>query len=202
MASSNGQSKRPVRRGPDSAPTRRRLLDAAAELIAEVGWGRVTTRAVASRAGLPHGAVSYHFSGKQELLIEAALSVIEEGFPIAELQAATTLTDLMVIAGARLADSSTTGSAGSAVVLEAMRESERDSALRARIATLEQRYRVLLISLISAEQQRGIITSTVPPAALATLLVAAADGLQMQALLDPEVDIGQAVAALYRLLTC
>ncbi|URN07243.1 TetR/AcrR family transcriptional regulator [Actinomadura madurae] len=36
-----------------SSATRGRLLDAAARLIAEVGWGRVTTRAVAERAGLP-----------------------------------------------------------------------------------------------------------------------------------------------------
>lgn len=201
MASTNGQSERPIRRGPDSLPTRRRLLNAAAELIAEVGWGRVSTRAVASRAGLPHGAVSYHFSGKQELLIEAALCVVEQAFPVADLEAAQTLTDLMAIAGARLVDHNPTYPVGSTVVLEAMRESERDSVLRARIATLEQRYRVLLTALISAEQQRGAITSTVPPDALATLLVAAADGLQLHALLDAEVDIGQAVAALYRLLT-
>lgn len=201
MASSNGQSKRPIKRGAESLPTRQRLLNAAAELIAEVGWGRVSTRAVASRAGLPHGAVSYHFSSKQDLLIEAALGVVERAFPVAELEAAQTLTDLMSIAGAHLADHGATDPVSSAVVLEAMRESERDSELRARIATLEQRYRVLLTALISAEQQRGAITSTVPPAALATLLVAAADGLQLHALLDADVDVGQAVAALYRLLT-
>lgn len=201
MASSNGQSKRPVRRGPDSVPTRQRLLDAAAELIAEVGWGRVSTRAVASRAGLPHGAVSYHFSGKQELLIEAALRVVERAFPIVELQSAKTLTDLMALAGAHLGDRGAAGPGSSAVVLEAMRESERDSELRARIATLEQAYRELLIALIGAEQRRGAITSAVPAEGLATLLVAAADGLLLHALLDPEVDIGQAVSALYRLLT-
>ncbi len=44
-----------------SLHTRQRLLDAAAELIAERGWGQVTTRAIAERAGLPHGTVSYHF---------------------------------------------------------------------------------------------------------------------------------------------
>ena len=66
MDKSNGQSGRTAA----SAPTREKLMAAAAELIAELGWGRVTTRAVAERAGLPHGAVSYHFRGKQELLTE------------------------------------------------------------------------------------------------------------------------------------
>ncbi|HEX3814380.1 MAG TPA: helix-turn-helix domain-containing protein, partial [Mycobacteriales bacterium] len=69
QVSSTGGS---TRRNPASAPTRERLMAAAAELIAELGWGRVTTRAVAERAGLPHGSVSYHFRGKQDLLIESA----------------------------------------------------------------------------------------------------------------------------------
>jgi AcrR family transcriptional regulator len=78
-----------------SGDTRLRLLRAAAELIGEVGWGRVTTRAVAARADLPHGAVSYHFHGKQELLTEAALQVFEQAFPIEELRALETLADLI-----------------------------------------------------------------------------------------------------------
>ncbi len=201
VASSNGQSRRPVNRGPGSAPTRDRLLAAAAELIAEVGWGRVTTRAVASRAGLPHGAVSYHFPGKQELLIEAALRTIEQAFPVTELREATTIADLMAIAGARLVDRSATDPVTSAVMFEAMRESERDLPLRARIAMLEQEYRDLLVALITSEQRRGAITAAVSPAGLATLLVAAADGLVLHATLDAGVDVGQAVTALYRLLT-
>ena len=71
------------------------MLDAAAVLIAEVGWGRVTTRAVAERAGLPHGTVSYHFPGKQALLSEAALELVERSFPLEELRAADDLADVM-----------------------------------------------------------------------------------------------------------
>ncbi len=52
------------------------------------------TRAVAERAGLPHGTVSYHFRGKQELLTEAALNTVERMFPIEELEAVETLEDL------------------------------------------------------------------------------------------------------------
>src|SRR5690606_20241586 len=80
---------------PSGQATRRRLLDAAAVLIAEVGWGRVTTRAVAERAGLPHGTVSYHFPGKQALLSEAALELVERSFPLEELRAADDLADVM-----------------------------------------------------------------------------------------------------------
>ena len=41
----------------------------------------MTTRAVAERAGLPHGAVSYHFRGKQELLTEATMFAFAAGRP-------------------------------------------------------------------------------------------------------------------------
>jgi AcrR family transcriptional regulator len=200
MASSNGQSIRPKERGPASAATRQRLLAAAAELIAEAGWGRVTTRAVASRAGLPHGAVSYHFRGKQELLTEAALATIEQAFPIAELQPLTTLAELMTAASAWL-DRDAADPVMPAVMMEAMRESARDPALRERIAALERHYRQLLGGLISAEQQRGTIATDLPPAALAVLLAAAADGLLLNVLADPELDISPAITALHALLT-
>jgi AcrR family transcriptional regulator len=181
--------------------TRQRLLTAAAELIAELGWGRVTTRAVAARAGLPHGAVSYHFRGKQELLTEAALRTVEQAFPIAELEALETMADLMAVASARLGDREAIDPVLSAVMLEAMRESARDPALRERIAALEREYRRLLAELVRAEQQHGAVSADAPPSALATLLAAAADGLLLHALLDPDVDITEALTALQTLLT-
>ncbi len=192
---------RPNERGRGSAVTRQRLLAAAAELIAELGWGRVTTRAVAARAGLPHGAVSYHFRGKQELLAEAALRTVEQAFPIAELEALETMADLMAVASARLGDREAIDPVLSAVMLEAMRESARDPALRERIAALEREYRRLLADLVRAEQQHGAVSADAPPSALATLLAAAADGLLLHALLDPDVDITEALTALQTLLT-
>ncbi|QXC59577.1 TetR family transcriptional regulator [Aquihabitans sp. G128] len=47
------------------------LLDAAAELAAEVGAGAVTHRAVAARAGVPLSTTSYFFGSIDELVTEA-----------------------------------------------------------------------------------------------------------------------------------
>lgn len=47
------------------------LLDAAADLAAEVGAGAVTHRAVAARAGVPLSTTSYFFSSIDELVTEA-----------------------------------------------------------------------------------------------------------------------------------
>jgi AcrR family transcriptional regulator len=48
--------------------SRERILDAAAELVAEIGAGRLTLDAVAERAKLSKGGLLYNFPNKQALL--------------------------------------------------------------------------------------------------------------------------------------
>jgi AcrR family transcriptional regulator len=69
--------------GPPPAPRRGRppsggrdaVLAAALELLREVGASRLTTREVASRAGVSEGSVFYHFTDRTGLLT----AVIEDG---------------------------------------------------------------------------------------------------------------------------
>lgn len=51
-----------------SAETRIRLIEAAIDCIAELGWSATTTPVVAERAGLSRGAQQHHFSTKADLL--------------------------------------------------------------------------------------------------------------------------------------
>ena len=55
---------------------RGRLLTAARELIAEVGWSGVSTRVLAERAGVRYGLVHYHFESLQALLRQATLEAM------------------------------------------------------------------------------------------------------------------------------
>jgi AcrR family transcriptional regulator len=48
--------------------SREKILDAAAELVAEIGAGRLTLDAVAERAGLSKGGLLYNFPSKDALL--------------------------------------------------------------------------------------------------------------------------------------
>src|SRR5918997_4977866 len=57
---------------------RLRLLSAAAELIAELGWSAVSTRLLAERAGVTPGLVHYHFPSLQALLRDAALGMMSD----------------------------------------------------------------------------------------------------------------------------
>jgi len=45
------------------------LLDAAEQLLVEVGHGAITTRKLAERAGVNHGLVHYYFGSMEELLL-------------------------------------------------------------------------------------------------------------------------------------
>jgi AcrR family transcriptional regulator len=200
MTSPNEQAKGPGGRGPGSTATRQRLLRAAAELIAELGWGRVTTRAVAERAGLPHGTVSYHFRGKQELLIEAALVTIEQAFSREELQHLRSVADVLEISAARITDLDAVDPVLSELVIDAMLEARRNPALRERMGAMTVDFRRLLTELVSTEQEHGAISNQAPAAALATLILAAGDGLFLNAMLDPELDVTEALDALRKLL--
>jgi AcrR family transcriptional regulator len=196
MDKSNGQAGRTAA----SAPTREKLMAAAAELIAELGWGRVTTRAVAERAGLPHGAVSYHFRGKQELLIEAAMFAFARAIPADEFAALAGVEDFIGLVSAEVADRDGIDPVLSRLMFEAMREAERDPALRERMGAMLARYRELMIQTVRAGQERGTVFAGAPADAIATLLGAVGDGLLLHTLLDPDLDVHAALDALRALL--
>lgn len=175
-------------------------MAAAAELIAELGWGRVTTRAVAERAGLPHGSVSYHFRGKQELLTEAAMFAFARAVPPEEFAALDGVEGLIGLIAAEVADRDAIDPVLSRLMFEAMREAERNPALRERMGTMLALYREMMVQAVRAEQQRGTVFAGAPADAIATLLGAVGDGLLLHALLDPGLDVQAALDALRALL--
>ena len=175
-------------------------MRAAAELIGEVGWGRVTTRAVADRAGLPHGAVSYHFASKQDLLIEAALGTFEQAFPLSEFESLDSLDELLDLIAVALGDPKAIDPVLTGVSMEAMREAGRDRQVRRRLSVLMRHYRAVIQGLARADQERDAVSNRPPAAGLATLVGAVGDGLLLHALLDPELDIRQAIDSLRALL--
>ena len=58
---------------PVGMPTRQALMNAASELLAEVGYAAMTTAAVARKAGVAEGTIYRHFASK-EALAEAIFS--------------------------------------------------------------------------------------------------------------------------------
>jgi AcrR family transcriptional regulator len=81
----------PVRRtqAERTAETRRRILDAVVESIAEVGFQRTTATEIAKRAGVTWGAVQHHFGAKGGILE----GVLEDTFERFEARVADIATD-------------------------------------------------------------------------------------------------------------
>lgn len=71
--------------------TRRRLVEAAADVVARMGYARATTKAIAEAAGIAEGTIYRHFPDKQELFRAA---VMERNRPLFD-----TMSELPGLAG-------------------------------------------------------------------------------------------------------
>lgn len=67
----------PTRQAQKSDQTRRAILDAAIQCLAEAGYTKTTMTAIAKRAGLSRGAMQYHFETMQDVL-RATVDHIQE----------------------------------------------------------------------------------------------------------------------------
>lgn len=65
-----------VKATPKSQRTRARILDAAVQLFADIGYHAATSAVIAEAAGLTRGAMLYHFATREEL-VEAVIHHIE-----------------------------------------------------------------------------------------------------------------------------
>jgi len=71
-----------------SRATRQRLLEAAIECLADVGWSGSTVAVVAERAGVSRGAAQHHFPTREDLVTSAVEYVSEERLALLRTHAA------------------------------------------------------------------------------------------------------------------
>ena len=183
------------------AATRKAIVAATIAIIGERGWDTVKTRAVAERAGVPHGAVSYHFAGKGDLLRVAATEAVTQMFaaPIALARAAGGVAELLDgtlgwYSAEGVNDPSVT------VLVEVLRAAAHDDTLRDRLAAELRAYRAAITDLVERDQRRGVITARPAPAAVAVVIAALLDGLLVHLLVDADLDAGDAATTIRALL--
>src|SRR5690606_3878795 len=118
---------------------------------AEVGWGGVSTRMLAERAGVTPGLVHYHYRSLDDALRTAVISAIEAMLGELEQQLAdrSDPAELMAMTWSALDDYPATG-AQSVMIIEAVLAAIRDPQLRQRLAVAVQRYREVLADRLAA----------------------------------------------------
>jgi len=186
-----------------SRDTKAALLEAAKRLIVERGYAGATVRELAAAAGTNIAAVNYHFGSRQKLLNQAVLeffldwkdSVMDvdvdpEAEPLQQFAARAR----PLIAGIPAAQPAFV------VGLEAILEARRSPELHHLLAEHYREQRRRAVASVAASK-RG---RELPPRfleVLAVYLMAIADGLQIQALLDPDaIPTGDELAGLYEAL--
>jgi AcrR family transcriptional regulator len=77
-----------VRSGPEQtrkprtfteAARRAQIIEAAIDTIADVGFGRASLARIGERVGISKGLIGYHFVGKDDLIEQVVLEVLEQG---------------------------------------------------------------------------------------------------------------------------
>ncbi|MCI2237006.1 TetR/AcrR family transcriptional regulator [Paenibacillus sp. TRM 82003] len=173
---------------------RRRLLDAAAQLVAERGWGAVSTRALAERAGVAPGLVHYHFPSVQELRAEAAVDAARSvAAQVGRELDGTRDADEVAAVLLRVLDVHDGTDPLSVLLLEAYLAATRDEELRRALGDVVAELRGLVAARLTAH--------AVPdPDATAAVLVAVVDGLLLHRALTPGPGAGELTAAVRGLL--
>jgi AcrR family transcriptional regulator len=169
---------------------RRRLVQAARELVPERGWAAVSTRTVAERAGVAPGLVHYHFASLQALLAEAAVGALRDvaGGVGALLQRSRTPGELVDLLVAEM-DRYTGTDPASLLATETYLAATRDPGLRRELVTVLEDFRDLIARRL---REHGVPE----PEATAAVLAAVVDGVLLHRALSPLP--GGAVAAVLR----
>lgn len=178
-----GERKRAATSRSRGRDTRKRLEDAALALIPEVGWGAVTTRAVAERAQVNPALVHYHFASVQDLLTDAVLRSFGELLegPLEQLSGAEDIAGGIdqLLAAVQPYDG---GDPTSLLFTEAVLAASRDDRLRRGLGEFVADFRRRIGEwLRSRGHEDG--------AAAATVLAGALDGLILHRSLDPSLDL-------------
>jgi len=167
--------------------TKKALLKAARQLILERGYAGTSVRELAAVAGTNIGAVNYHFGSRENLLNEAMLEFfLEWAGRSAEVDVDPEAEPLKQLAARSrpMVEGIPAAQPAFVMALEALLQARRSPELHRRLVEHYAMLRRMATDSMAATK-RG---SELPPRFLevvASYMIAVADGLQLQALLDP-----------------
>lgn len=174
---------------------RRDLLRIAAEVFAAEGFEGTTLKLVAERAGIREATLFHYFSGKQDLLTAVLADRDEQNRERAQ-GAMPSLGDLPGIAAHNQQHPGLT-----ALFAVASATATREG--HAAREYFRERYvwlRETTAANIADAQSSGEVRDDVDPDEAARIILAVFDGIQLQWLYDPSVDMPRALSTILRLL--
>ncbi|PTL71903.1 TetR/AcrR family transcriptional regulator [Rathayibacter caricis DSM 15933] len=177
---------------------RQEILDRALEVFAERGAAGTSLRAIAAQIGFEHSAIKNYFSSLEDLKLavvlerdaRAAEALAHDERPTIRDQFQATAEKNLQVPGLIALYTS---------LLAAAVEPTNELA-REHIAQRFANGRAILVEAIEEGRRTGATPPGGPAEAIATLVLAAFDGIQVQWLLDPSIDLPAVLALLDPLL--
>ncbi|MEN2737674.1 helix-turn-helix domain-containing protein [Microbacterium sp. X-17] len=177
---------------------REEILARALEVFADKGYRKASLREIAASVGLSQAGLLHHFSSKEELFAEVLRKRDEVDSAGGELGAEWAgAADGLVRIVRHNAE------VPGLVQLYATISAEAADADHPGHDYFVSRYQQIVAGLegyIRSEQEAGRVREGVDARMLARLAVAVADGMQVQWMLDPSADMGDAIEAFWSLL--
>jgi len=183
---------------------REQVIFAAYELAAELGLRAVTIRDVAARAGMSPGLVLFHFTSKEQLVLElldwvlATTTVLRVG---PEIEAIAAPLDRFVALLTQELERLSAEPARIRIFFEFWSAGLSDLPIRSRMQPELDRYRVAFLPIasdvIDAEPERF---AGATPEALAAVAVSIVKGGAVQSLIEPDLDLSKFLVTTERLL--
>lgn len=182
--------------------TRERLLAAARTCVRDKGVQGATSRDITARAGVNLAAITYHFGSKDELVATALFDELEArlGPALEILRSDGDPTAVMLGGVARLIDDFEAARSDAPVYFEALVMALRPGPFAATARKLVRSIQRLLRDQIGSELEQGIVPSWVDPDAMASLVIAVANGVALQTSIDRRGPSPRAIAAQFALL--
>ena len=174
-----------------------RIVDAMRSSVARRGVAGSTFDHVAREAGVSRGLLHYYFGTKEALLVEVVRrdSDLQMERLDAQLAGAASAEDLIALLVETIGEALRHEPEAFSVVFELVCLAQRNEEVAVAFAALLARMRDHVSDLLVAKADDGTLALVAPPAAVADVLFALADGLAMRLLSEPDHDFGETIAA-------
>ena len=186
---------------------RQQIVAAAIDTIAEVGFGQASLTRIAERIGTSKGVISYHFAGKDDLIRQVAIEIVEaaRAYIIPRVRAESTgPATLRAYIESHLAFMREHRNYMVAIV-EIVRNGGLTTAGQRRFDGRDVDVAVhFLEELLALLQAEGGLRSDFDPGVMAVAIRAAIDSVPYRLVLDPDLDVdhyAREIATIFHLAT-
>jgi AcrR family transcriptional regulator len=174
-----------------------RIIDAMRESVAKRGAAGSTFEHVAREAGVSRGLLHYYFGTKERLLVEvvrrdAEIRVARLDEPLGRAENVDDVIDVLL---ASLNDLIENEPAFFLLLYELFSAGRRNPEIQHEVGQLFDRTRSHVAEILEAKEREGVLKLRYGAEAIVAYLFAVADGFALQALSEPDRDIGAGLAA-------